>query len=121
MTMAGGFEECESRSDGVPGMQLARERGDEDRNDLVADELVDDAFVVDHDSRGRRVETVELAAKLGRADLLGKGCRAAHVREQEARLDLRAAVHRREQVEALAAITRVLGPTVTTHEVHEKV
>ena len=57
--MAGRVEQRARRSDRLRGMLVVGERRDEDPDDLVADELVDDAVVGDENARGDIVEAVE--------------------------------------------------------------
>ena len=54
----GSAEQCRGRIDGAPRM-IGAEEWRKRRNELVADELVDDAAVLVHDVRGDRVVAVE--------------------------------------------------------------
>src|SRR6185503_15407830 len=81
----------------------SHEPRDEQRNELVARELVHDS-VPDVDDGGRfRVEACHEAAELLWTDRLGQRGRAAHVREEECRFDLCAARPFLERVNAPAA------------------
>ena len=73
-------------------MALAAEGRDEDRDDLVPDELVEDGVVVVEDRCSRVVEPVEQATERGRAHLLGQRGRSADVGEEKAAVDLGPAV-----------------------------
>jgi hypothetical protein len=95
------------------GVLVLREGRDEQADDLVADELVDDRVMVHEDARGGFVEPVELAPKFGRAHSLRQRRRAPNIGEEEARLDLRPAAVRVEDVEAKGAIQRILRPWIS--------
>jgi hypothetical protein len=97
------------RPDRVP---VPCEERNEHRYDLVTDELVDEAIVVEHDSRSDVVEPVQNRMELGRRDSLGQGRRSANVREQERAVDFGAAVMTRHEREARIADVRALvrGP-----------
>ena len=73
-------------------MLVVGERRDEDPDDLVADELVDDAVMSDEDARRDVIEAVEKGPECRRRDPLRQGRRAADIGEQEGRVDLRPAV-----------------------------
>ena len=88
-------------------MILAREAGDEERHDLVADELVDEAVPGVHDGGSRPVEARDQPRELLRRHPLGETGRTADVREQQRELDLRAARNLLDLPEAGAAQTAV--------------
>ena len=64
-------------------MGFVGERRDEDRDDLVTDELVDDSILV-HEHLGRhRVEAIEEVPELGRRHVLGERRRAPDVGKEQ--------------------------------------
>ena len=75
----------------------------------------------DEESRGDVIKAVEPRPELGWADLLGKRGGTTDVGEQEARLDLGATVHLRQDAEAVAAVFGVLRPAVPAEDTHERV
>ena len=84
-------------------MPLAREAGDEERDHLVSDELVDEPVpAVDH-ARRRPVEARDELRELLRREPLGETGRAADVGEEERELDLGAARMLLDRSEARAA------------------
>jgi hypothetical protein len=78
------------------------------RHDLITDELLDAAVVLDDGGRRDRVEAVEQTAELGGRHPLGHARRAADVGEEKARLDLCTPTVRGHEIEAGGAHRRVL-------------
>src|SRR6188472_3902007 len=66
----GRAHECLRSLDGLRRMQVTRHEREEHRHDLVADELVDGAIVVEDDGRGGRVEAIEQGMELRRRHVL---------------------------------------------------
>src|SRR6185369_8507977 len=87
---------------------------------LVTDELVDDPVVLDEDARRDLIEPIQELAERRRAHPLRQRRRPTNVREQEARLELGAAVVPRQHLEACAAVVGVLLPRPATLEAHQK-
>src|SRR5919204_3223370 len=79
-----------------------------ERDDLVADELVDEPVAVDHDAVRAVEEAVHQPAELRRPHLLREPRRPAHVGEQHRDLDLGAAGMRAHERLAHVAVVRVL-------------
>jgi hypothetical protein len=98
----------------------ARQGGNEDAHDLVADELVDDPVMRHQDPGGDLVEPLELATELGRADRFGHRRRPTDIGEEEACVELGTTVERLEDAEACPAVLGVLRPSVPTHEMHQE-
>src|SRR5919198_4259626 len=119
LPVAGFAQERPRGVDCVSRMTLTGEAGNEDADDLVADELVDDRVLVDQEPRRRVIETVHEPAEVGRAHLPGKTGRTTNVGEQHADVDLRPAVVRLERAEAEPAVVRVLLPGLPVDETHE--
>ena len=118
--MARRAQQCQRSLDRLSGVGLCRERGHEQGDDLVADELVDDCVVLDEHPRRDVIEAVQQAPKRAGADPLRDGGRAADVGEQEAGLDLGAALARLQDAEAERAVGRVLLPALPAQEVHQR-
>src|SRR5439155_26965760 len=95
------------------------ERRDEDSDDLVANELVDDAVMSHEDVCGDVIEAVEKGPECRWRDPVDDGRGAPDIGEQEGRVDLRAAVVPIEEPEAGAAVVRVLRPRCSTAEAHQ--
>src|SRR5712671_2705435 len=117
--MAGGCEKLPGGLDRLRRVGITCKGGNEESDDLVTDELVDDRIMLDQYSRGGVVEAIELTAKFGRRDPFRQGGGSSDVREEEAGLDLRAAVVCVEDVEAESAVERVLGPAISMEQPHE--
>jgi hypothetical protein len=61
---------------------------EEERDDLVADDLVDEAVVSKYRVGGQSIEVIEEGVELGRAHAFAHRCRAADIREQQRDRDL---------------------------------
>jgi hypothetical protein len=82
--------------------------GHVERDDLVADELVDEPVAVDHDAVRAVVEAVHQPAELDRPHLLRERRRSAHVGEEHRDLDLGAAGMCPHEDLADVAVIRIL-------------
>src|SRR4029453_14302537 len=108
--------------DGAPGVAGAGHEGEEQRHDLVPDELLDDRVGLDEDVLGHRVKAVHEPREVPGGHLSSQLARAADVREQHRELHLgavdlpvllRDGAHLRgglDALEAAAADLRVLLP-----------
>src|SRR5207244_9286779 len=74
--------------DGAASVLGAGDAGDEQRHDLVADELVDDGVVTDQDGRGRAIEVVHEVGEGASADALAQSAGVPHVGEEHGDVEL---------------------------------
>src|SRR5262245_53473736 len=96
-------------------MALAAQGRDEDRHDLVPDELVENGVMLVEDRSGHVVEPVEQAAERRRAHGLRQRRRPPDVRKEEAAVDFGSAVAGLDQPEARLAVAGILRPWSTAH------
>jgi hypothetical protein len=94
--------------DRAGSVTLTAQEREEHRDQLVADELVDEAVVVEDHRRGGVVEAVHELAEVGGRHPLGERRRAADVGEEHGDLDLGAAVIAGHEHEARPAPVRIL-------------
>jgi hypothetical protein len=95
------------RADRIRGIVIPRETRYEERYQLVADKLVDDAVPGVHGRGRNRVEPGHEAPETLVTELFGDGGRPAYVREEERELDFGAARVLLERMDAAAADTPI--------------
>ena len=114
--MASGAQQVAGRVDPLARVIPLGQRGDEDADDLIADELVDDRVVRDQGCGSGGIETIHVGTEVGHGHRLGQLCRTANVGEQQRAVDLGALPIPIQIVEALGAVLRVPGPWAVAHE-----
>jgi hypothetical protein len=100
-------------------MELARERRDEDPDDLVTDELVDDRVVLDEHMRARVGESTHECPHLGGSHALSERRRATHVGAEVAAVDLRSGGVLAQLLETRDAVVGVLWPGCPADPAHD--
>ena len=105
--VAGGPEQRFGGLDALRRMPLSAQEVEERGHELVADELVDRAVMVEHDLGRRRVEPVEEAVELCRRHPFRQGRGATDVGKQHGEFDLGAAMVLGDERETRVAHGRI--------------
>ncbi len=118
--VAGRAQDGRGGVDGGRRVARARHQREEERHDLVADELVDTTVVVEHGLRSGREEPIDQGAELVDRHALRERRRAADVREEVTAVDLRTAVMLLHEIEARVADGRVLEGRPLADGTHQR-